>query len=84
MNEKINESSANFDRLLFKEALKTCFFEYQEIRDKYREQTMEDMHRDLIMKFIETQALILSPICPHVAEHIWIQVLKKVGFLKMN
>lgn len=32
---------------------------------------MGDVHRKLILKFIETQAVILSPICPHVAEHVW-------------
>lgn len=58
--------------MLFKEALRTGFFEFQAIRDKYRElSTNEGMHRDLIMKFIEVQALLMSPICPHVAEHVW-------------
>ena len=32
---------------------------------------MGDMHQKLILKFIETQAVILSPICPHVSEHVW-------------
>jgi len=29
------------------------------------------MHRDLIAHFITTQAIVLSPICPHLAEHVW-------------
>jgi len=29
------------------------------------------MHCDLVFQFIESQALILSPICPHITEHIW-------------
>ena len=53
------------------EALRTGFFEYQALRDTYREVTMGHMDRRLIKKFIETQAIILSPICPHVAEHVW-------------
>ena len=53
------------------EALRTGFFEYQAIRDSYRELTMGNVHRELILKFIETQAIILSPICPHVSEHVW-------------
>lgn len=32
---------------------------------------MGNMNRKLISKFIETQAIILSPICPHVAECVW-------------
>ena len=71
MNHGINETKANYDKLLFKEAVKTGFFEFQAARDKYRELTQNDVHRDLIMKFIESQAIILSPICPHVTDYIW-------------
>jgi len=82
MNLKIRETKNNFDRLLFKEALRTGFFEYQALRDTYREVTMGDMNQTLIRKFIETQAVILSPICPHVAEHIWSLLGKKESILK--
>lgn len=51
----------------------------QAFRDKYREVETEGMHRDLIFRFIETQTLILSPICPHLCEHIW-KLLGKVSF----
>lgn len=73
MNAKVVETERNFDRMLFREALRTGFFEMQACRDKYRELcgTGLDMKKDLIMRFIEWQALMLSPICPHVAEHIW-------------
>jgi leucyl-tRNA synthetase len=36
------------------------------------------MHRDVILRYIELQALIISPITPHWAEYIWLEVLKKV------
>lgn len=35
------------------------------------------MHVDMVLKWIETQAIILSPICPHISEQIW-QILGKV------
>lgn len=35
------------------------------------------MRADLVFRFIETQALILSPICPHTAERVW-KILGKV------
>lgn len=38
------------------------------------------MHTDLIKFFLETQVLILSPICPHIAEHIW-KLLGKTGLI---
>uniref|UniRef100_A0A146LKH8 leucine--tRNA ligase n=1 Tax=Lygus hesperus TaxID=30085 RepID=A0A146LKH8_LYGHE len=72
INLKINETEDNFEKLLFKDALRTGFFEMQAIRDKYRELTSNiGMHCDLLFKFIRDQALLLSPICPHVAEHVF-------------
>lgn len=69
--------------MLFKEALRTGFFEFQATRDKYRELTaMEGMHADLIIHFIEIQALLLSPICPHVSEHVWVLLGKKTCIVK--
>lgn len=29
------------------------------------------MHKELILRFIEVQTLMLSPICPHICEYIW-------------
>ncbi len=59
--------------MLFKEALRTGFYELQAARDKYRELTSSEggMHADLVFRFIRLQALLLSPICPHVSEYIW-------------
>lgn len=72
MNFCVLQSADFYERLLFKEALRTSFFEFQAARDKYRELTVtEKMRKDLIFKFIETQVLILCPICPHISEHIW-------------
>ncbi|XP_046652789.1 leucine--tRNA ligase, cytoplasmic-like [Daphnia pulicaria] len=82
MNLKIVETNQNYDRMLFKEALRTGFFEYQAIRDTYREISMGNVHKKLILKYIETQAVILSPICPHVAEHIWELLGHKESILK--
>ncbi|VEN44598.1 unnamed protein product [Callosobruchus maculatus] len=78
MNMKIKETGEFYDKMLFKEALRTGFFEMQAIRDKYRELSLDGMHIDLVLRFIEVQVLLLSPICPHVAEHVW-QLLGKKG-----
>lgn len=70
---KVVQTDNYYNSMLFKEALRTGFFELQAVRDKYRElaATENGMHRDLVFQFIELQALLLSPICPHVAEHVW-------------
>jgi leucyl-tRNA synthetase len=51
-------------------------------RDVYREATLSagvGMHRDVLLRYAEMQALIIAPITPHWAEYIWLDVLKKVS-----
>jgi leucyl-tRNA synthetase len=51
-------------------------------RDVYREATLGaglGMHRDVLLRYAEMQALIIAPITPHWAEYIWLDVLKKVS-----
>ncbi|KAK2507354.1 hypothetical protein MC885_000736, partial [Smutsia gigantea] len=71
MNAGIIKTDQNYEKMMFKEALKTGFFEFQASKDKYRELAIEGMHRDLVFRFIEVQTLLLTPFCPHVCEHIW-------------
>lgn len=81
INLKIKETDEFYKKMLFKEALRTGFFEIQATRDKYRElSSLEGMNQNLILHFIEVQALILSPICPHVAEHVWSLLGKVIIF----
>lgn len=80
MNRGIIQSDAHYQLTNYKEALRTCFFEYQDARDKYRELSgSKGMHKDLILKFIETQTIILAPLCTHTSEFVWTNVLKKDG-----
>ncbi|XP_048523104.1 leucine--tRNA ligase, cytoplasmic [Dendroctonus ponderosae] len=83
INLKIKETDSFYNRMLFKEALRTGFFELQAARDKYRELSLLDnMQVDLVLRFIEVQALTLSPICPHVAEKVWELLGKKGSIVK--
>jgi len=79
INLKLNETKENFEKLLFKEALKTGLYEMLIARDKYRELCGDKgMSRSLVMRYLEIQAVMLSPICPHVCEHVW-SLLGKEG-----
>ncbi|XP_046907783.1 leucine--tRNA ligase, cytoplasmic isoform X1 [Hypomesus transpacificus] len=71
MNEAIVRTEQHYERMMYKEALKSGFFEFQAFKDKYRELAMEGMHRDLVFQFIERQTLLLAPICPHLCEYTW-------------
>ena len=66
---------------MYKLALKAAFYDFTTARDFYREATTAAgivMHRDLILQYIELQALLLAVIAPHWSEYIWLEVLKKV------
>ena len=82
MNSLIEQTTAQYDATNYKAALKTGLFDYQNARSWYRDVTGGDMHRDLIVRFIETQALLLAPIAPHWSEYTWRDVLKKVFLFK--
>jgi len=79
INLKLNETAENYEKLLFKEALKSGFFELQGARDKYRELCGEaGMSKPLILRYLEVQAIMLSPVCPHICDHVW-SLLGKEG-----
>ncbi|WLF76498.1 cytosolic leucyl tRNA synthetase [Lodderomyces elongisporus] len=66
----------------YKQALKFGLFDFQIARDFYRESVNSSsigMHKDLVLKYIEYQALLLAPIAPHFAEYLYKDVLKKEG-----
>ena len=54
---------------------------FQAIRDRYREVELKGMHKDLVLKYIEYQTLLLAPVCPHICEHIWELMGKKESLM---
>ncbi|KAK9459301.1 uncharacterized protein V1516DRAFT_679531 [Lipomyces oligophaga] len=79
MNVLIQQTKVNYSGAFYKAALKTGLYDFQAARDYYREATSvgTGMHRELVLRYIEVQALLLTPIAPHFAEYIWSEVLKK-------
>ena len=70
----------------YKQALKSGLFDFQIARDIYRESvntTGIGMHKDLVLKYIEYQALMLAPIAPHFAEYLYREVLGKMEVFKL-
>jgi len=59
-------------RTNFREALQTAFFTLQKARDTYRMLVAsKGFNKHLIRHFIEVQAIVLSPICPHFCDYVW-------------
>lgn len=80
MNVLVRETKQHFSDTDYKLALKSGFYDFTLARDFYREATKAagvGMHQDLIKRYIELQALLLTPLAPHWAEYMWLEVLKK-------
>lgn len=80
MNAVATEAIRNFNDTNFKLALKSGFYEFINARDFYREACIAvgiKMHRDLVLKYIELQAVLLAVFAPHWSEYVWIEQLKK-------
>ncbi len=72
INNLIQLTNDAYGKSLYKDATKFGFYELQTARDLYREATADiGMHIDLVLGWIRTQALLITPIAPHFAEHVW-------------
>ena len=73
INNCIAQSYEAYNKMLYRAALKSAFFEMQAAKQRYQSIASADagMHRDLVAHFIEIQCLLISPITPHICEHIW-------------
>ncbi|KAJ8408831.1 hypothetical protein AAFF_G00246490 [Aldrovandia affinis] len=84
MNAGLVKTEQHYEKMMYKEALKSGFFEFQAAKDKYRELAIEGMHRNLVFQFIENQTLLLAPICPHLCEHTWMLMGKSGSLMKAS
>ncbi|QPG75391.1 cytosolic leucyl tRNA synthetase [Brettanomyces nanus] len=77
MDLLINETYEHYALTHYKLALKSGFFDYHYARDYYRDVSVlyGGMHRDVVFKYVETQAIMLSPVTPHFAEYLYREIL---------
>ncbi|GJN24506.1 hypothetical protein PR202_gb12250 [Eleusine coracana subsp. coracana] len=81
MNIAVKETEKSYNAFMFRDALKSGFYDLQLARDEYRLSCgAAGMNRDLVWRFMEVQTKLITPICPHYAEHVWQKILKKEGF----
>ncbi|GAV54997.1 hypothetical protein ZYGR_0AS03200 [Zygosaccharomyces rouxii] len=78
MNALVEETYRQYELTNYKNALKFGLFDFQAARDYYRE-SCQTMHKDLVLRYIEVQSLLLAPIAPHFCEYIYREVLGKQG-----
>lgn len=80
MNAIVKECHAHYEHTYYKLALKSALYDFTSARDFYREASTAagiKMHKDLVLRYIELQALLLTVIAPHWSEYIWLEVLHK-------
>jgi len=77
INGAIAEADVGYSRMKYRRALR-AFIVLQNSRNFYSLYGKETgLHRDLIQRYIETEILIIAPICPHWAEIMWARLGKK-------
>ncbi|KAF7810405.1 leucine--tRNA ligase, cytoplasmic [Senna tora] len=82
INIAIKTTEQHYRNYMFREALKTGFYDLQAARDEYRFSCgVGGYNRDLVWRFMDVQTRLITPICPHYAEYVWRELLKKNGFV---
>lgn len=82
INIAVKTTEKNFSDYMFREALKSGFYDLQAARDEYRLSCgAGGMSRDLLWRFMDIQTRLIAPICPHYAEYVWRELLKKEGYV---
>jgi len=80
INLAIQRTTHAYDRTNYREAVMSGIYNLQAARDYYKLIAQQGMHVHLIHRYIEVQTLLMAPITPHSAEHVW-KLLGKEGFV---
>ena len=82
INIAVKTTEENYRDYMFRDALKTGFYDLQAARDEYRFSCgAGGMNRDLVWHFMDVQTRLITPICPHYGEYVWRILLNKNGFV---
>eukprot|EP00743_Colponemidia_sp_Colp-15_P001223 GILK01001343.1.p1 GENE.GILK01001343.1~~GILK01001343.1.p1 ORF type:complete len:1083 (-),score=209.41 GILK01001343.1:77-3274(-) len=82
INKAIQQTDVNYGKMMFRDALHSGLFDFMLQRDDYRVALgAVPFHKDLILRYVEVQLVLLTPICPHFCEYVWGKILKKQGLI---
>eukprot|EP00299_Pterocystis_sp_00344_P000261 c10078_g1_i2.p1 GENE.c10078_g1_i2~~c10078_g1_i2.p1 ORF type:complete len:1191 (-),score=384.34 c10078_g1_i2:29-3601(-) len=81
MQKAVRDTRTNYQNGLFREALKVGFFDLSRLYGVYVV-SLGDIPplKDLVLSYLEVQALMLAPVTPHTCEHIW-KLMGKSGYI---
>lgn len=86
LNGLVIETRQHYENTMYKLALKSGFFDLQSSRDWYRENCKAagvGMHAKLARRFVELQALLLTPVAPHWSDSVWQEILHKDSSIQL-
>ncbi len=82
LNEIIKSSEESYSLTLFRTAFQTAYFELSRALKWYLRRCNNSPNKEIINRVIESQAIMVSPIVPHVAEELW-NLIGKKGFVSL-
>ena len=71
MNYAIEQTTKSYNEMKFKQALKHAFFELAAIKEDYLIAKKDKVNPFVLLKYVETQLILLNPIVPHFADYCW-------------
>mmetsp|Transcript_3412 Transcript_3412/g.5764 ORF Transcript_3412/g.5764 Transcript_3412/m.5764 type:complete len:884 (-) Transcript_3412:170-2821(-) len=73
INIAIDKTSQFYDEMKYKQALKCAFFELQAIKEDYLIAMSGKANPYVLVRFLETQLIMMNPITPHFSQYCWSQ-----------
>jgi len=74
MNKLIASTQSAYENMRFREVLKHGFFDLQSLKDDYVVAKNGNLNPALLLRFIEVQLIVMSPIIPHFTEYMWTEI----------
>jgi leucyl-tRNA synthetase len=71
INNAIDKSTQYYEEMKYKQCLKYAFFELQSIKEDYLIAKGGKGNPFTLMRFLETQLVIMNPVIPHFAQYCW-------------
>ncbi|MEM0366343.1 MAG: leucine--tRNA ligase [Acidilobaceae archaeon] len=82
LNDTVRKVTRLMDNTMYKSALVEGYYNLQS-KFKWYMRRAGTPNRELLMKFIEVQTLLIAPIVPHVADEVW-EMIGKEGFASVS
>lgn len=79
LDNAIRKATAAFEEMNYRDALIAGAYDLRNELETYVKSTsaLGGVHADVIGRYLEVQAILLEPICPHFAQYVWKEFLHR-------